>query len=93
MSTGTMTLVSNSAFDDLLGPHAPLLRIESPDNVDELTAHLKTLVALSAIQRAKIGATLRERVMALHSVERLMPKLVSVFETGEAVVEEPGISG
>lgn len=90
MSTGTMTLVSNSAFDDLLGQHAPLLRIESPENVDELTAHLKTLVALSAIQRAKIGAALRERVIALHSVEQLMPKLVSVFATGE--VEDEGES-
>ncbi len=83
MATGTMTLVSSPAFDDLLGTHGPLLRIDSPDNVDELTAHLKTLVALSAIQRGKIGVVLRERVMAQHSVEQLMPKLVSVLETGE----------
>jgi glycosyltransferase involved in cell wall biosynthesis len=85
MATGTMTLVSSPAFDELLGANGALLRISTPDNVDELTAHLKTLIALSAIQRGKIGAGLREHVMAQHSIENLMPRLVQVFQTGEAV--------
>ncbi len=91
MATGTMTLVSSPAFDDLLGTNAPLLRISAPDSVDELTAHLKTLLALSAIQRGKIGIGLRERVMAQHSIENLMPKLVQVFETGE-VTGKPSVT-
>jgi glycosyltransferase involved in cell wall biosynthesis len=83
MATAVPTIVSSPAFDSLLGDHAPLLRLTSPDDLDGLADRLQTLLAMSPEQRARIGLVLRERVIAEHSLERLMPRLVRVFATGE----------
>lgn len=83
MATGVPTLVSNAAFDDLLGEHVDLLRIAAPDDVAGLADRLRRVLALSPGERARIGADLRARVIESHSLARLMPRLVSVFATGE----------
>lgn len=83
MASGVPTLVATHSFDDLLGEHAPLLRIDSPDDAAGLAERLHTLLLLTPAQRARIGAHLRARVVESHSLARLMPRLVNVFTTGE----------
>lgn len=82
MASGVPTLVATHSFDDLLGEHAPLLRIDSPEDAAGLAERLKTLRLLTPAQRARIGADLRARVVESHSLARLMPRLVSVFASG-----------
>ncbi len=83
MAAGTPTIVSNPAFDPLLADYAPTLRIDSPEDVEGLAVRLGALLALAEDERRAIGLNIRERVVAAHSLERLMPRLVSVLETGE----------
>jgi glycosyltransferase involved in cell wall biosynthesis len=83
MATGTPTIVSNPAFDPLLGDHVPRLRIDSPEDVEGLAARLVAMLALAGDERRTMTADIRERVVAAHSLERLMPQLVSVLKTGE----------
>src|SRR5436190_1795211 len=42
MLTGVPTVVSNPAFDPLLGDHVSRLRLDSPDDVTELAACLRS---------------------------------------------------
>lgn len=84
MACATPTLVCSPAFDPLLGADLSLLRLESPEDVDGLANRLKTLLALTPDERARIGGYARQQVIALHSLDQLMMRLVSVFETGEA---------
>jgi glycosyltransferase involved in cell wall biosynthesis len=83
MATGTPTIVSNPAFDPLLGDHVSALRIASPDDVEGLAARLLALLALPEDERQAMMADIRERVVAAHGLERLMPRLVNVIKTGE----------
>lgn len=83
MATGTMTIVSCPAFDSLLGDYGPRLRIDSPQDVEGLAARLRALLALTGDERQAMTLDIRERVIAAHSLEQLMPRLVSVLETGE----------
>ena len=61
-------LVSNPSFSELLDDLEPPLRFEV-DDVDELAARIVSLAALDVDERNRIGRTLRERVLARHSVE------------------------
>jgi glycosyltransferase involved in cell wall biosynthesis len=79
MLTGVPTIVSSSAFDDLLGDHGSKLRINSPEDVEGLAAKLLTLISLSPEQRAAMGQELRERVKAAHSLDGLMDRLVTLI--------------
>jgi glycosyltransferase involved in cell wall biosynthesis len=83
MAAGTPTIVSNPAFDSLLGDYAPKLRIDSPEDVEGLAVRLQALLALSEDERRAMGLDIRERVIAAHGLDRLMPRLVSVLKTGE----------
>jgi glycosyltransferase involved in cell wall biosynthesis len=83
MAAGTPTIVSNPAFDSLLGDHVPSLRIDSPEDVEGLAARLRALLALAEDERRAIGNDIRGRVAATHSLERLMPRLVNILKTGE----------
>lgn len=83
IATGTPTIVSSHAFDSLLGPEAPQVRLDSPDDVDGLASRLQQLQAQSPDERRAITLAQRERVIAAHSLERLMTRLVKVFATGE----------
>ena len=78
MAVGVPTLVTSAAFDDVLGDER--LRLSAPE---ELAARLRDLLALSDAERREIGAGLRARVVAAHSLDGLIARLVSVLNTGE----------
>jgi hypothetical protein len=61
-----------------------LLRLESPEDVDGLARRLRVLLALTPDERARIGSYARQQVVALHSLDQLVTRLVNVFETGES---------
>lgn len=83
MACAVPTIVSNAAFDHVLGEDAPRLRTDSPDDYSGLAARLRNLMALTDTERAAIGEHLRQRVIAAHSFNVLIPRLVSVINTGE----------
>ncbi len=81
MLTGIPTIVSNPAFDSLLGEDTDLLRISSPDDVEGLTDSLRRIFALSDEQRTALTGKIRERVKAQHSLDGLMDRLVALMES------------
>jgi glycosyltransferase involved in cell wall biosynthesis len=83
MAVGVPTIVSNPSFDSLLGEDALLLRISAPDDHVALAEQLNALLALAETERAGIGERLRARVVAAHSLDSLIPRLVNVLNTGE----------
>jgi glycosyltransferase involved in cell wall biosynthesis len=83
MAVGVPTIVSNPAFDALLGDDAPILRIPAPDDHTALEQRLQALLALPETERAAIGQRLRARVVAEHSLDALIPRLVQILNTGE----------
>jgi glycosyltransferase involved in cell wall biosynthesis len=84
MACGVPTIVSNPAFDPLLGEYSPRLRINSPDDHAGLAARLRGVLALTPDERAAMTAAIRARVMAAHSLDGLIARLASVLTTGEA---------
>jgi glycosyltransferase involved in cell wall biosynthesis len=80
MLVGRPVLVTNAAFDELLGSHADLLRAPAPDNVEEVTAHLARLLDLNAAERLQIGATLRANTLQAHSLDALMDRIVALWQ-------------
>lgn len=83
MSCGVPTIVTNPAFDPLLGDPPDRLRVADVVDPAELAARLRTLLALATPARAALGADLRARVIAAHSLDALIPRLVRVLRTGE----------
>jgi glycosyltransferase involved in cell wall biosynthesis len=83
MAVGVPTIVSNPAFVSLLGDEAPFLCIPAPDDDGALAERLKALLELSEAERTAIGERLRKRVVAAHSLEALIPRLIHVLTTGE----------
>ncbi|MCA9908542.1 MAG: glycosyltransferase, partial [Anaerolineae bacterium] len=83
MAMGLPTIVSSHAFDPLLGQYQPYLYLDTPENVDGLVERLRTLLTMSAAERTVMGVVLRERVVAEHSLDGLMTRLVNVLHTGE----------
>jgi glycosyltransferase involved in cell wall biosynthesis len=59
-------LASNPVFDELFGDYPLSFR---RDDADDLAGRLRCLASLAPAERAAIGATLRERVVARHSVD------------------------
>src|SRR5450432_2261048 len=84
MLTGVPTIVSNPAFDSLLGDQAPLLRIANPDDVTGLTAVIRQLLALPADSRAALAQVIRARTAAQHSLDGLMDRLVELMQAAIA---------
>lgn len=83
MAVGVPTVVTNPAFDDLLPD--PRLRLPDSDDSPTLAARLRELLALDEGERHAIGVSLRERVVAAHSLDGLIERLVRVLNTGEPV--------
>lgn len=83
MACAVPTIVTNPAFDDLLGEDVALLRIRDADDVDGLIERLRTLQAMPATERAALGGHLRERIIATHSLKVFIPRLIRVLESGE----------
>ncbi len=61
-------IVSNPVFDELLDDLEPPLRF-ALDDVDGLAARITAVGSLDSEARGAIGAALRERVLARHSVD------------------------
>jgi glycosyltransferase involved in cell wall biosynthesis len=72
------TVVSSAAFSGLLGAHAPQLQLSDGDDAPALAARLRALLTLSAAERTDLGAALRARTAALHSLDRLADRLVAL---------------
>lgn len=89
MACAVPTIVSNPAFLPLTMPYADMLHIDTPEDVVSLTARLNNLLAQPAAQRQRIGAHLRGRVEQQHSLAALIPRLVSIVNTGELPPEDP----
>ena len=76
MAAGTPTIVTNAAFADLLGAWRDLLLIDGDLTPERLAERIAAVLALPDDQRAAMGDTLRENVVAAHSLDALMPRLV-----------------
>jgi glycosyltransferase involved in cell wall biosynthesis len=61
-------IVSNPVFDELLDDLQPPLRF-ALDDVEDLAARITAVGSLDSEARGAIGAVLRERVLARHSVD------------------------
>jgi len=79
MFAGKPTLVTNADFAPLLGDAADLLLL--PPDADEtaLAERLARLLALMPEERAAIGAELRARALAAHSLDSLMDRVVALM--------------
>lgn len=83
MVCGVPTLVTNPAFDGLLGDWCDHLRVDHPLNSESLAQKLQALLDLSTDQRTAMAQMLRQHVQQQHSLDALIPRLVAVLETGE----------
>ena len=83
MACALPTIVSNPAFAPITGDYQGLLHILEPDDVSALHDRLNQILTLSAEERQEIGCILRDAVVTHHSLEMLVPKLISVMHTGE----------
>ena len=79
MMIGTLTVVSNPAFDGLLRDHASLLRIESPEAADSLAQAVRSILALPAETRANIALDIQGRARTAHGLDGLMDRLVEIM--------------
>jgi glycosyltransferase involved in cell wall biosynthesis len=80
MACGRLCLVANEGFKETLGEYADyfLFRYGNPEDLAE---RLRWTLSLSADERVRIGAYLRQQVVAKHSLERLAGSLVDIFES------------
>ena len=85
MACAAPTIVSNPAFDPLLGADIGRLRIDSPDDHAGLAQRLNALFALDPVERAALGAAISARTVESHSLEGLIARLVRVLITGESM--------
>jgi glycosyltransferase involved in cell wall biosynthesis len=85
MFAGKPTLVTNADFAPLLGAAADslLLPYEAGPEAEALAERLAQLLALTPDERAALGADLRARALAAHSLDSLMDRVVALM--GEAV--------
>lgn len=82
MLTGTPLVVTNPAFLDLLGDHAPALLVDDPSDAAGVASQIAGLLALSAEQRAAMGMELRTRTAEAHGLDRLMQTMVRLMQEG-----------
>ncbi len=81
MAVGVPTLVASAAFDDVIADAR--FRLAAPDDHADLASRLRDLLALPDADRRALGLAQRERVVAAHSLDGLIARLVSVLNTGE----------
>lgn len=77
MSVGLPTLVTNEAFDPLLGADKPRLYV--PD-LKELANQLRVVLSLPQAERAALGGRQREGVIRHHSLNQLIDRLTAILE-------------
>jgi glycosyltransferase involved in cell wall biosynthesis len=81
MACGVVPLVSNVAFELLLGTLAAQLMFAA-GNVPDLAGKIERLVQLSEMEREVWGKELRSIVVQQHSVHGLMDRLVEAWSQG-----------
>ncbi|MBI5960507.1 MAG: glycosyltransferase family 4 protein [Chloroflexi bacterium] len=79
MFAGRPVIVGNPDFLPLLGDAAPLLSLPEGAGAAELADRLARLLRLSPEERANIGAALRERALAAHSLDGLMDRITGLM--------------
>jgi glycosyltransferase involved in cell wall biosynthesis len=82
MFAGKPTIVTNTDFLPLLGDAADLLYLPDSASESDLADRLARLLAMTPEARAQIGADLRARALAAHSLDGLMDRIVALM--GEA---------
>lgn len=83
MAIGVPTVVSSEAFTPLTGPYAIYLQLPAPDEAELLRETLAALLAMRDDEPDAIGTHLRQGILEDHSLQKLIPKLISVLHTGE----------
>lgn len=79
LACGRPTLASAKSFRETLGVWAEQLLFRQGDAAD-LSRKIAFLLDLTPGERTAIGLSLRQRVIELHSLERLADRLIAVFE-------------
>ena len=79
MSCGRPCLVANQGFKETLGVYANRLLFRHGD-AEDLAQHLDSVLSESEEERARMGAYLRQQVVALHSLDRLTGRLTGVLD-------------
>jgi glycosyltransferase involved in cell wall biosynthesis len=82
MFAGKPAIVTNTDFLPLLGDAADLLYLPNSASESDLADRLGRLLAMTPQQRGVIGADLRARALAAHSLDGLMDRIVALM--GEA---------
>jgi glycosyltransferase involved in cell wall biosynthesis len=78
MACAKLCLTANEGFKETLGEFADHLVYRHGD-AEGLAAALQWALSLSETEKRRIGAYLREQVVKMHSLERLMDRLVELF--------------
>ena len=78
MSCGKISLAANEGFREVLGDVAEKVLFHSGD-VEDLAQKLLWALNLASEDRNRIGLSLRERVIKMHGLDRLMDRLVELF--------------
>ena len=79
MSCGRPCVAANGGFRETMGRWAPYLLFRHGDPED-LAQKLKNVLTIGEAKRKIMGEELRQSVLANHSLERLMERLVSIFQ-------------
>jgi glycosyltransferase involved in cell wall biosynthesis len=78
MSCGRPSLVANEGFRETLGEYADRLLFRCGDPED-LARRLEWMLLLPESERSCLGRCLRQKVMTMHSLQRLADRLVQIF--------------
>jgi glycosyltransferase involved in cell wall biosynthesis len=84
MACGLPVLTCNEAFTSILGGFSNRLMFEK-GNVNGLVERVLELIKLRSESQAAYGGVLREVVLQEHGVERLMSRIVDVFEEAAGI--------
>ncbi len=79
MLAGKPVVVTNRDFLPLLGEFADLLYLPYDADDEVLAERLSQILAMTPDQRAAIGAALRERTIAAHSLDSLMDRIAHLM--------------
>ncbi|MGQ9663698.1 MAG: glycosyltransferase family 4 protein [Kiritimatiellia bacterium] len=80
MACGRPCLVANEGFRETMGEYADLLIFRYRDEVN-LASRLEAILNLEPCELNHLGAYLRQRVIEMHSLERLMDILIGLLES------------
>ena len=79
MSTGTLVISTNEAFKDIFSTLPYSAYVEEHD-VLKLTEVLDTIKEMPHMERESLGAQLRNQVVKDHSLSKLIPKILALYE-------------